>query len=309
MGWFAASTKPPGWLVVDLDDRAASFVHGRGDPASRPAVTLIGSRRSDGAADDAKLARELHFARYQCATLLRPGEYHLLLVEAPNVPPAELRAAIRWKVKDMLDYHVDDATLDVLDIPPESGSARGHSMYAIAAHNDIVQQRIKRFEQAHIPLSVIDIAETAQRNVGALFEEPERGLALLYAGEDSSLLTVNFRGELFLARRIDIGLHHLRAPGEARDDALNRLVLEVQRTFDLFDRQFQYVPVTKLMVAPMPEDLGLAEHLRRNVGVAVEDLDLAAAVAFDGRGAPDVATQWQMFHLIGASLRHEQKRL
>jgi len=32
-------------------------------------------------------------------------------------------------------------------------------------------------------------------------------------------------------------------------------------------------------------------------------------VSFNGRGAPDPATQWQLFHLIGAALRYEAKVL
>src|SRR4051812_38897392 len=58
-----------------------------------------------------KIARELQAAQYQCANLLGAREYQMLAVEAPNVQPDELKAAVRWRLKDMLDFHVDDATL------------------------------------------------------------------------------------------------------------------------------------------------------------------------------------------------------
>jgi len=294
-------------MVVELNERSASFVHAlAGAKNVTPAVTQFGSRSLEGTNAEG-FANDVGVERYQCATLLRPGEYQLLLVEAPNVPPVELKSAIRWSIKDMLDYHVDDATIDVLAIPPDASRAgRNHSMYAVAAKNELIEARIKQFEAARIPISVIDIAETAQRNIGALYEEPARGLALLYPGEEASLLTVTFNQELFLARRFELGLSALRS---ARDETLERLVLELQRTLDLFDRQFPQVPVTKLLLAPLPEEYGLDEALGQNVGIMIEPIDFSDTLSFEGGSVPDPATQWRLFHLFGASLRVQTKVL
>lgn len=292
--------------MVELNERSANFVHTRAGANVTPTVTRFGSRSLDGTSAEG-FAKDVGVERYECATLLRPGEYQLLLVEAPNVPPVELKSAIRWSIKDMLEYHIDDATLDVLDIPPDAArGGRNHSMYAVAAKNELIEGRIKQFEAARIPISVIDIAETAQRNIGALYEEPQRGLALLYPGEEASLLTMTFNQELFLARRFELGLNALRS---ARDEALGRLVLELQRTLDLFDRQFPQVPVTRLLVAPLPEEYELDEALGQNVGIEVEQIDLDDMLAFEGGSAPDPATQWRLFHLFGASLRVQTKVL
>ncbi len=293
-------------MVVELNERSANFVHARAGPNISPTITHFGSRSLEETNVES-FAKDAGLAQYECATLLRPGEYQLLLVEAPNVPPVELKSAIRWSIKDMLDYHVDDATIDVLDIPPDAArGGRNHSMYAVAAKNALIEGRIKQFEAARIPLRVIDIPETAQRNIGALYEEPQRGLALLYPGEEASLLTVTYGQELFLARRIDVGLSELQSSGE---EALNRLVLELQRTLDLFDRQFPQVPVTKLLLAPLPEEHGLEEALRQNVGIEVEQIDMGDHLTFEGSEPPDLATQWRLFHLFGASLRVESKVL
>jgi MSHA biogenesis protein MshI len=243
--------------------------------------------------------------------LLAPDEYQLLLVEAPNVPTAELKTAIRWRVKDMLDYHVEDATIDVLDVPPNpSGAQRAHSMYAVAARNDVIQRCIGRFESAHIPLAVIDIGETAQRNVAELFETPGRGLAFLYLGAAHASLTINYRGELYLARRIDVPIDQLLQASEAvKDEARNRILLELQRSFDHFDRQFPHVSVAKLLLGPEPGDTDLAEHLSENLDLPVDQakledvLDIAPQAAFDSDAA------WRLFHVVGAALRSEVKAL
>ena len=216
MKWpFARATREPGWLVVSLRPTELSFVHGQYAPGGTSVIDRYGTRALEGDFEGVqRLAKELGLDRYQCSTLLDPGEYQLLLVEAPNVPAAELKTAIRWRIKDLLDYHVDDATVDVLEVPRNpAGGERGHSMYAVTARNDVVKSCIGRFEAAHIPLTVIDIEETAQRNVAALFERDERGLALLHLGEEQGLLTINYQQELVLARRIEVGMRALLAGG------------------------------------------------------------------------------------------------
>ena len=312
MKWFGKSVaSEPGWLVVAQGDNRLSYVHGSYAGSGKPTITRFGHVEVEAKSHALeKVARELHFDRYQCSTLLRPGEYQMLLVEAPTVPQAELKSAIRWRVKDMLDYHIDDAAMDVLDIPlPAEAAGRGHSMYAVAARNDVIHERVKTFEDARIPLSVIDIPETAQRNISALNETEGRGLALLYFHEDFGLLTVTCRGELYLSRRIEIGHAQIAArAAEQRAELFSRIVLELQRTFDHFDRQFSYVPIAEVLLAPEPVETGLFEHLKANLDIPVGRVDLLDQVDF-GKDVPDTAAQWRLFHLIGASMRHEPKAL
>jgi len=308
MGWFARANKKQGWLVIDATAQDLRFVHTRAQAGGRAVIETWKTSDPDfshGGLD--RVARSQHFDRYQCATLLEPGEYQLLQVEAPGVPAAELKRAVRWRIKDMLDYPVDDATIDVLDIPPESATnVRGHAMYAVAAKNEVIGQRIRSFEAARVPLKVIDIPETAQRNIAALYETEKRGTALLYLGSTSSLLTVNFQAELYLARRMDIGLDEIgRHAHGGRDEVFGRLQLELQRTFDHFDRQYGFVPIAKLLVGPHPEDTGITPFLAANLGMPVEAIDLRERL--EVAGDFDAAAQWRLFHLVGASLRGEAR--
>ena len=310
MNWFAATKSEPGWLAISLRENRLSYAHGRQTPEGKPEVTRIGSAELEARPHAAeKFAKEMGFGRCRCATLLTPGEYQILLVEAPAVPEAELKSAVRWRIKDLIDYPVGEATMDVLDIPPETvTAARGHSVYAVAARNDIVRERMRTFDEASIPLSVIDIPETAQRNLAALHERDGRGVALLYFNHEFGLLTITSGGELFFSRRIDIGLPQiLGAAPEARTELFGRIVLELQRTFDHFDRQFRYVQVAKLLVGPEPEETGLYGHLKDNLDLPVERLDLLECLSFGRDATPDAAAQWELFHLIGASLRQEPK--
>lgn len=258
-----------------------------------------------------KLRREANLDSHDFTTLLAPGEYQMLLVDAPNVPADELKTATRWKIKDGLSYHIDDATVDVLQIPASKyGSDRVQSMYAIAAANDTIQKRIALFEQAKIELDVIDIPETAQRNIAALFEQDDRALALLAFDDNGGLLTFTSGGELFLARRIDISAGQLRDANEnLREQYRDRVELELQRSLDYFDRQFNHLPVSRVLVAA-PDDAGLVEFLASVSDAKVEKLDLSQVM--DISAAPALADSEfaaNALPALGAALRQEKRAL
>lgn len=311
MFFFRRMVQKSGWLALSFQPQGICVAHVQRVPGGRPAVRLC--RMSEGNPADAraleKLAKELHLGQYRCTTLLKLKEYQMLLVEAPSVPEAEIKTAIRWRVKDMLDYKIDDATVDVLDIPPAPDApAKGRSLYAVAARNEIIQRLMDSFDQAGIPLSAIDIPEIAQRNMASLLEENGRGLAMLSFGVEEGLLTVNYGGELYLARHIEVALSHLQEKEEERRRVLfEKVTLELQRSLDHFDRQFHFIGLGKLVLAPLPGVEGLREYLAERLYLPVEQMDLAAVLDFSA--APELAQpafQAQCFYTLGAALRVEE---
>jgi len=300
--------REPGWLAISLQAGRLHFAHGVAKQGKNT-ITRCGTQVFEDEKQLERTAKELGFERYQCATVLPSSDYQLLLLDAPNVPAAELKSAARWRIKDMLDYSVDQATVDVLDIPADPANAsRGHSMYAVAAKNEVIQACMQRFSRLRIPLSVIDIQETAQRNIAALLEPHDRGVAMLYADREQVLFTVNFRGELYLARRIDVGLEELEKLAQGgSDDAKNRILLEVQRSFDHLERQFPFVGVGKVLLAPTPVDTGLQSYLAENLDIPVEEIQLAEMLTLAADVELEREAAWRLFHLLGAALRNEVK--
>lgn len=298
-----------GWLAIDLGERGVylakvEFV------GAMPHVLRCEYHETGtiSAAALGKVCREANFAGHHFTTLLTPDEYQLLLVEAPNVPASELKTAIRWKIKDSLNYPVDNATVDVLQIPAsKSGPERAQSLYAVAAANDIIQKRMALFAQAKIKLDVIDIPEMAQRNIAALFEQQDRALALLAFDDRGGLLTFTSGGELYLSRRIEISAGQLQDASEKlREQSRDRVELELQRSLDYFERQFSYLPVSRVLVSA-PDATGVAEFLTTVITVKVEKLDLSQVM--DISAVPELAnSEFATYALLalGAALRQKE---
>lgn len=316
MGLFAKDKKAAGWMSIVLNEDGIRAAHIRRPPQAMPSVEWIAgyqSNKSGGEKPLDKLAKEMHANRYVCTTLLASNEYQLLSVEAPTVPQEELKTAIRWRLKDMLDFRVDDATIDVLDVPAgKDAPARSHSMYAVAARNQLIEQRQAMFSEAKIPLAAIDIPDLAQRNISALLETEGRGVALLSFDVDGGLLTVTYSGELYLSRRIDVTLTQIMtATSDEKTTLFDKITLELQRSLDHFDRQYHFITVSKLLLAPLVNaGNGLQEYLSSNLYLPVEPIDLDTILDFakvPELKAPDL--QQRYFFTLGAALRVEGKVL
>ncbi|OGS93746.1 MAG: agglutinin biogenesis protein MshI [Gallionellales bacterium GWA2_59_43] len=258
-----------------------------------------------------KLRRAANLDEGGCITLLAPGEYQLSLVDAPNVPPEELKTAIRWKIKDNLLYPVDEAMIDVLQIPSSKfgGAERAQSVYAVSAASDIIRKRVEMFHQAGMELAVIDIPEMAQRNVAMPFEQEGRALALLAFDDHGGLLTFTAGGELYLARRIEVSVGQLReASDHLREQYRGRVELELQRSLDYFDRQFNHLPVNRVLVS-VPDDTGLIEFLASVSDASVEKLDLSQAMDISAVAElEDSEFVARVLPTLGAALRQEGGR-
>lgn len=234
--------------------------------------------------------------------VLRPTDYKLRLLDAPNVPAEELKSAVRWQIQDMLDFHANDGTVDVLEVPHPEHLTHVRQIFAVAAKNSLLAEETAFATGAGLSLGIIDIIETAQRNLAIRLETKGRALAAFSFIETGGLLTLTLDGELCMARTLGVNQSLLES-GDL-DSALERLTLEIQRTLDHFDRQFGGIPVDRLLLVPMEHAERLRDGLAGNLALPVEAMNLSYVL--DTAAFPDVnALPPPCFHAIGAALRME----
>jgi MSHA biogenesis protein MshI len=248
----------------------------------------------------------------RCTTVLLHGQYQLLQVDAPALPPdtphAERRQALRWKIKEMVEFPVETASVDMLDIPLNEGSTRTPQVFAVAASHTVLAPLIHTFQDAGLSLAAIDIPELALRNVVSLFEDENRGLAMLGFGNTSGRLIFTYRGELYAMRHMETTRKSFHdAPPDKLEALYERVLLDVQRAIDNFDRNFGFITLSRVLLSPMPGAEAFLEYLRANLYVPVELLDLSGKMNLED--VPVLATpanQDSALLAIGAALRDER---
>lgn len=290
-----------------MEPRGVGVVAVEHDRGRKPVLLKAGWSQVEGANGDARelraLAHRLGASRTKANLVLADGEYQLLLVEAPRVEPAELRAAVRWQVKDLIDFHVDDAVIDVFEIPGQQSRPQAQAMmYAVVARARDVRERIDLVEEAELNLEAIDITEMALRNLASLLDDDVRGTATLYFGSDYGVITLTRQGNLYLSRRLDMGTEALE---HGQTELLDQIVLEVQRSLDYYDSHFSQPPLTSLSVLPgFDGDEELVHGLDDALGLKVERFD--PEQVFDCRTELDRDRLGPLLVAAGGALRREE---
>ena len=299
-----------GWLAVLQNAQGITLAHLGGTEGGKPAIRFL-KHLPQGEKSSSLADVKTHFPvkKILRTTLLAEGQYRFVQVESPSVPDEERTQALRWRLKDVVDFPPETASLGVLDIPIEPPSpGRQGNVFVAAASRDAVAKVMGDFADAKIPLDAIEIPETALRNVLAFLEDPNRGLACLALVENGAWFLITFKGELYLSRRIEVSAKALvEASEDRRQMLLERIVLELQRTLDTFDRQYSFITVSNILFATELDAPEVLTYLQENLYIPVRSLDLAKGL--DISACPELSDrrlQAQSLLALGAALREAQ---
>jgi MSHA biogenesis protein MshI len=304
-GWTAVDAGPDGALVgvsVRYGTRAGA----------RPKVVKCARSASGapGAKALAELAHRVSVSGFPWTLPLKRGDYRLLVVPEPPVLAGEMDQSLRWVLGSMVDFPIDEAGVAWMHIPTtEFQPDLTKHIYAVVAPKSAVDAQTALFQKAKLKLRAVDVRETAQRNIAALLEKKGEGLALLHVGPDGVTITFTFGGELYLDRFIEQPLDKIVSADRAGEQKIfERLTLQVLRSIELLSRNFPFLRVDRVVLAPLPAPMGLHEHLSQHLPAPVELLDLASV--FDLSRTPELRApehQARYFVALGAALRGVRK--
>jgi MSHA biogenesis protein MshI len=269
--------------------------------------------------------------------LLDPADYQILKVDTPNVPQEELKAAARWQVKELVDVDVAELTLDVMHVGGDVDRPQ-RQLFVVAARNKAIKALTDGAAGVHEQIGIVDIWETALRNLLAHQARADdlaaRACAAVLIDEAHCILVVCAGDELFYTRRLegdakllarargeqaeasvaDLPLGFEYQPGGAFDGSGSQespLVVELQRSIDVWERSWPELPLARLYVMTAEHGPEVATLVQRELGLRTLALDPLAAFAPDvpaPEGEAHVALA-ACLPLLGAALRSETRKL
>jgi len=215
----------------------------------------------------------LGLKRKPCHLVLGRDDYNLLLIEAPAVPANELREAVRWRIRDLIDFPVDQAVVDAFLLPEDRSRGGKRMAYVAVARRELIQQRIAQMEESHLKLLSIDIPELAIRNLALQVCDTSRGVALARLGQGVGSLFIVRGDDLHLARRFKLPYQG----GLLEDLPADVLVLELQRSLDYFERQMRQPPPGQIyLVGENVSEDKLTDTIREGLPIPVSLFELEA---------------------------------
>ncbi len=255
-----------------------------------------------------ELVRREHLQGSKAVAVLQPDAYELMQIELADLPRDERREAARWQVRELLEFPVEQAVVDLFDVAPFSSDKKPLT-YVVAAREALLRERLGQLDEAELALMAIDIPEFALRNVAELFVADERGTAILLLQEQDGMLTIVRDGVHYLTRSLSSGMNQLLpyADGdlEALSEQLDAIVLEVQRTFDYCESTFHLPMVSRVLVAQTGREIpAVITYLNDYLTTSVESFSFDSVL-----NLPEGSEQLELNqHLlaIGGALRREE---
>jgi MSHA biogenesis protein MshI len=348
--------------VVSWSAQTLAYVRASPNPDGTFQIQQLGVEHQgiDSTEEFAQRLRALGLKGVNAVVMLRPLQYQMLQIDAPPVAPEELRAAARYAVREMLDAHLDDITLDVLKVGDGKQKSAEH-LFVIAATNTVLREIMEFGQTLDWTVTTIDIQDTAQRNLQTALAEPAistgRAEAVLVpASAQQALLTISANEELFYTRRLDLptGFQDLEWDAEhitqspvdgytpvaeyvpdyssgpstgsgsidfdtpashnspvqqanTSQEGVQRILVEVQRSLDLWDRTWSSLPLGGLRVFAGDRSQEMATWLARETGHAVSVLPFQKV--FTGLEAFTPVQVTACAPLLGMLLRTETRKL
>jgi len=361
MRWPWQRSRSANQWVLSWSGQVLAYVHAKRLSQGTFQVLSIGIE-SQGGDDQGAFVKRLQgmgLKGAQATIMLRSEQYQLLQIDTPAVPPEELRSAARYQVREMLQTHVDDVTIDVMRVGDGQHKGSGHS-FVVAATNQVVKEVLDLANAVGCEVSVIDIQESAQRNLQTALTQGDGTLAranaaLILDDAHQAVLTIAANEELFYTRRFDLPEGFLtgtwgqsievvapvdgftpveeyvpdyagvgtsygqdysdsRAPAlaasggtSADDERSQRLVVEIQRSLDVWDRTWSSLPLNGLRVFAGDRSLELAQWLTQQLGQSVTAMDVSTL--FTGFEAARSQDQAMCLPLLGILLRTQGESL
>ncbi len=251
-----------------------------------------------------------------CNYVLAPDEYQTLLVDTPDVSPSEMREAVRWKIHDLIDMPLSDATVDVFDIPVQinHGEEKPRSLCVVVSQNSVIEQKVALLTRCGFKLAAIDIAEMALRNFASLLPQDREGQLILHIEEDYSLVVITKASTIYLSRRIAIGAQSLNAAQVKNDDGEEKARLlemmgeEIYRSLEYCESRFQGMAPSSIGLTPAAMRIpGLSSGIADGSALPVHTLELESLLP--GTGKIPLERQAACLMAAGAALRQEQTTL
>jgi MSHA biogenesis protein MshI len=274
-----------------------------------PVLTDIGFAASAPGGETAKLTelvKSERFRGHQLSICLDPSRFSLSQVEAPAVGDEDKLPALCWKVKDLIDYPLEDLVLDYADMPKtKSGTAM---VFTVASRRQVIQAIVDQVGQGDGDLQRIDIPAFALQNIISYLPEAQEGVALLNLTHHASQLVIGRGERLYLSRIIDSHSDDVRTEIPVPDlsplmEGFESLLLEIQRSLDYYDSYFTDPPMRYLLVSAYDHGFDeLIAYLNRNLTIQVRRLVLEELTVTESHRQPAAEQYGEAILALGTAL-------
>ncbi|MDO8345743.1 MAG: MSHA biogenesis protein MshI [Cellvibrio sp.] len=291
-------------IGVDFSAVGVAYAHIQRPATQSPRLLSCDFLPAETGIEPAELLRarllKLGLQKVPCNLVMGAGNYQLILGEAPKVPEEELAEALRWRMKDLVQFPIAEAVINAFLLPEDSARGTSRMAYAVVAQRKQIEAQVSAAKMAGLSLKNIDIPELVLRNLAEVCCDTKRGVAIVKLQQGGGSLQIIRDGNLYLSRQFSLSYN----AGLLDDLPGDALVLELQRSLDYFERQMRQVPPSHIYLCGENVTADkLTPEIRNALAVTINLLDLNNGIQI-ADGIPEHILSLSLY-AIGAALRQD----
>jgi MSHA biogenesis protein MshI len=206
------------------------------------------------------------------ALSMEDSSFKIRKVELPKMPEADLREAVKWKMRDVVDGNIEEYVVRSSMIAASSDGKR-QTLVGYAAKTKAVNQLLQLSE--HLGLNAQWIEPTAINLAGAIeavSNSDEEWIAGIDLGVSKSIMIILGNGKFYFSRPLTgISLNSQKELGESFNQ---KLAGEIQNSLDTFAVTFNVEQISRLYLAGGGALLpALDDYLSQNLGIVTQKID------------------------------------
>ncbi len=234
-----------------------------------------------GAAEQARVLSEWvernGLRKADCISLIARHDVQLLQMGKPSVPEEELLQAVTWKLRDLINYDVAAAVVDVFELPLSAKSPVQH-INAVVANENVVGGYVDIIKSSGLNLRAIDVHELVTRNFCNVDTSCSTTVAFLQLLDNEGLLSIYHDNNLHVTRDFKIGLLTIESAGDETESIYDNVLLELQRSMDYFESSYGMGAVQSMMIFPQtPAIEKMAAYLQNYIAYDLGFIEIADA--------------------------------
>jgi len=230
----------------------------------------------------------------RCNWVLQPTDYVIIPVGSLPVAESEVAQAVRWHVKDRLDYPIAEAVVSYFTTPHKTHTSQEEFIYAVAAKKDFLENMSHVIRDSGLGLEIIDAPEFVLRNLMRLSPYKNRSIGIIEVDEKKATLMIIQKGLIYLLRQIEWDKTISAA------ESIVKLSAEVQRSLDYYESELGQSVVEHFYLSPSYPSLHAS--LQEGLPLTLENLDIGQLL----NSPLEKEKEKRCFAAIGGALRREE---
>jgi len=243
-------------------------------------------------------AENLDLIGQKSLMVLCPNQYQLVMVDAVDVPEQNMAKALKWQLKGLIDYPLNDIALDAFLVPPHGVAKQQKKAFVAVTPLSKLRTKLALFEAAYIDISEVSIAELTLQAICTRMSNPKQApLIVLSLNEETCQLQIFYQELLYLVRPLQVPL----AASENDPAAVKNILLEIQRSMDYCLTTLKIPEPQQILFTPgFHQYPHVVEFIRNEQLKPVTIIDLNSIITFSQ--PLDFNEQHALFYSIGAAM-------